>query len=638
METNNPEVVDTSNEVTLIGFASLPADTFADGPESGKDVDSTRTGPFPGQPVGGWSGVQFADNDSYWFIVDSLFGSNSDTLARIYKVDPNFAGTEGGDGSVEVEEFIILRDPNKLIPFEIRNQNDIQRLLTGTDFDTEPLVIDKNGDLWVGDEYGPYLLHFDSNGVLLEAPMPTPNIPQLNTLNGQDPIIIGHRGASGLLPEHTLEGFRLALEQGADFIETDYVMTKDGVPLVRHEPLLNNTTNILDHSEFSGRETTKIIDGVEITGFFAEDFTLEEIKTLRARQPRPERSDEFDDLSEIPTMAEVIQLVKDFQAETGKQVGIVHELKHNSYFDSIGLNVEEATVRVLLEEDFTNPEQNIIQTFEIAPLIRLDKEIMPEAGIDVPLHQLTGAATENFNPGFSFPYDVVANFSNPHFTAEDARAVYGDLVDIIDLNAETGYGDLLALPEFYQFMITYAEGVNPWNNSILLREGLDEPFDGDGDGNAEIRTQLTGEVFPLIKFAHDAGLLVNVYTLRNEERYLTLNPDSSVQTPQQEAEDLIRLGADGLIGDFPETINIVRDRIVADQVRSPQNPDVEAIDLSDGSLDEGDVAFEAVTTLLNVAGRPFNSGATDPEGIALRKDGTLFISSEGDANNLQRLL
>ncbi|WP_287279809.1 MULTISPECIES: esterase-like activity of phytase family protein [unclassified Okeania] len=152
---------------TLIGFASLPADTFAEGPESGADVDATRTGPFPGQPVGGWSGVQFADANSYWFIVDSLFGGNSDTLARIYKVDPNFAGIEGGDGSVELEDFITLRDPNNLVPFEILNENDPERPLTGTDFDTEALVIDSNGDLWVGDEYGPYLLRFNSNGVLL---------------------------------------------------------------------------------------------------------------------------------------------------------------------------------------------------------------------------------------------------------------------------------------------------------------------------------------------------------------------------------------------------------------------------------------------------------------------------------------
>jgi glycerophosphoryl diester phosphodiesterase len=573
--------------IKLVGFASLPADTFAEGPPAGGNNGNGepisangRTGPFDGQPVQGFSGVQFApgsDGDTFWFLSDNGFGNisnSSDYLLRVYQVDPSFIGTENGDGSVDVQGFVQLSDPNNLIPFEIINEGTEDRLLTGSDFDIESIVVREN-QIWIGDEFGPYLLEFDSNGVLQQAPIPTPNIPTLNTLNGQEPIIIGHRGASGPRPEHTLDGFRLALEQGSDFIETDYVMTKDGVPIVRHEPLLNNTTDILDRPEFSDRETTKVIDGVEYTGFFAEDFTLEEIKTLRAKQPLSVRSDAFDGDYEIPTMAEVIQLVKDYEAETGKKVGIVHELKHNQYFDSIGLNLEEATVRVLVEENFTDPEQNIIQTFQIAPLIRLDQEIMPEAGIDVPLHQLTGAATEDSSPGFSFPYDIVANFSNPDFTEEDAREVYGDLVDIIDLGADTGYGDLLALPEFYEFMATYAEAVNPWKNTILLREGLEEPVDGDGDGEAEIRSQLTGEVFPLIELAHDAGLLVNVYTLRDEERYLTLEADGSVQTPQEEAEDLIQLGADGLIGDFPLTIDQVRDQIVAEEVRSPQNPDLQ---------------------------------------------------------------
>ena len=171
--------IDTAPQPTLTGFASLDADTLAPGPDSGVNgpISPERPGPFPGQPVGGWSGVQFADDNSLWFIVDSLFGGNTDTLLRIYKVDPDFAGFEDGDGSVLLEEeFITLSDPNNLVPFEIRNADDPARPLTGADFDTEALVIDANGDIWVGDEYGPYLLHFDSNGVLLEAPIPTPNI------------------------------------------------------------------------------------------------------------------------------------------------------------------------------------------------------------------------------------------------------------------------------------------------------------------------------------------------------------------------------------------------------------------------------------------------------------------------------
>ena len=171
--------IEAAAQPTLTGFASLDADTLAPGPGSGVNgpISAERPGPFPGQPVGGWSGVQFADDNSLWFIVDSLFGGNTDTLLRVYKVDPDFAGFEDGDGSVLLEEeFITLSDPNNLVPFEIRNADDPARPLTGSDFDTEALVIDANGDIWVGDEYGPYLLHFDSNGVLLEAPIPTPNI------------------------------------------------------------------------------------------------------------------------------------------------------------------------------------------------------------------------------------------------------------------------------------------------------------------------------------------------------------------------------------------------------------------------------------------------------------------------------
>ena len=171
--------IDTAPQPTLSGFASLDADTLAPGPDSGVNgpISDERPGPFPGQPVGGWSGVQFADGDSLWFIVDSLFGGNTDTLLRIYKVDPDFAGFEDGDGNVLLEEeFITFSDSNNLVPFAIQNADDPARPLTGADFDTEALVIDANGDIWVGDEYGPYLLHFDSNGVLLEAPIPTPNI------------------------------------------------------------------------------------------------------------------------------------------------------------------------------------------------------------------------------------------------------------------------------------------------------------------------------------------------------------------------------------------------------------------------------------------------------------------------------
>ncbi|WP_222427206.1 esterase-like activity of phytase family protein, partial [Hyella patelloides] len=240
-----------SMQGSLAGFASLPADTFAEGPTSGADsgdgtpIDANgRMGPFDGQPVQGFSGVQFAPdgNGAFWFLSDNGFGAqtnSADYLLRIYQVDPNFTGElENGDGSVEVQGFVQLSDPNNLIPFDIINENTEDRLLTGGDFDIESFVIDDNGDIWVGEEFGPYVLHFNSDGELVEAPVATPNVTNLNTLNGQDPLVIGHRGASGILPEHTLEAYATAIAQSADFIEPDLVSTSDGVLIARHEPTL----------------------------------------------------------------------------------------------------------------------------------------------------------------------------------------------------------------------------------------------------------------------------------------------------------------------------------------------------------------------------------------------------------------
>jgi hypothetical protein len=142
-------------------------------------------------------------------------------LLRIYRVDPSFRGEGGGDSSVRILDFLQLADPDRKVPFSIVNQNTSDRLLTGADFDVESFVIASDGTIWVGDEFGPYLLHFDATGKLLDAPIPTPNYSPLYTLYGQPPLVIGHRGASGELPEHTLEAYQLAIRRGADFIEPD---------------------------------------------------------------------------------------------------------------------------------------------------------------------------------------------------------------------------------------------------------------------------------------------------------------------------------------------------------------------------------------------------------------------------------
>jgi len=332
-------------DTTLKGFASLPADTFAEGPPAGNGISANgRSGPFPGQPVQGFSGVQFADGDSFWFLSENGFGAknnSADYLLRIHRVDPSFEGAEAtGNGSVARESFIQLRDPDHKIPFEITNEATGDRLLTGADFDVESFVIAADGTIWVGEEFGPFLLHFDATGKLLDAPIATPNPVNLNTLGGKAPIVIGHRGASGELPEHTLESYKLAIERGADFIEPDLVSTKDGVLIARHEPMLGGTTDVASRPEFADRKTKKILDGVEVEDYFASDFTLAEIKTLRAIMPQSFRTQAFNGVFEIPTFQEVIELVKQVEKDTGRKVGIYPETKHPTFHDNLGLSLE----------------------------------------------------------------------------------------------------------------------------------------------------------------------------------------------------------------------------------------------------------------------------------------------------------
>ncbi|MBE9043158.1 esterase-like activity of phytase family protein [Pleurocapsales cyanobacterium LEGE 10410] len=570
----------------LAGFASLPADTFADGPAAGgNDGEGNpisangRTGPFDGQPVQGFSGVQFAPDNTgaFWFLSDNGFGgqeNSTDYLLRIYQVDPNFAGTEDGDGSVEIEDFIQLADPNNLIDFEIINEDSEERLLTGGDFDIESFVIDNNGDIWVGEEFGPYLLHFNADGELLEAPIATPNITNFNTLDGQDPLVIAHRGASGLLPEHTLEAYATAIAQGADFIEPDLVTTKDGILIARHEPMLDDTTNV---AEVFGEErmSTKNLDGSEVTAYFAEDFTLEEIKMLRAVQSRDFRSQEFNDAFEIPTLQEVIELVQETEAETGVQVGIYPETKHPTFFDLQDLSLEESLIETLQETGFTDPNRIFIQSFEFQNLIELQEMLDAESLGDIPLVQLYGRTTEDVDPneGFSVPYDIRYNLEQGNDLAE----IYGqDFLDAIEngLSESTTYRDLDS-PEILQIIANnYAEGAGPWKNNVILREDLEEPVDANDDGEAEITTQLTGEITSFVDDAHAAGLQVHPYTHRNEERYLTLDAEGNPQTPEEEIQQYIEIGFDGFFTDFPGTGVAVVDSLTGEFVQSPQNPDL----------------------------------------------------------------
>ncbi len=190
------------------------------------------------------------------------------------------------------------------------------------------------------------------------------------TLDGKPPIIIAHRGASGYLPEHTLAAYDLAIDLGADYIEPDLVITKDGVLIARHDRYLSTTTNVADHPEYAARKTEKPgHDGAE---WFVEDFTLAELKKLRAVQPRKDRSPEWDGIFEIPTFEEILQLAQSRSADTGRRIGVYPETKHPAALEALGLFFDEELLRLLKMYGYDKASDPVfIQSFEIENLKRL---------------------------------------------------------------------------------------------------------------------------------------------------------------------------------------------------------------------------------------------------------------------------
>lgn len=305
------------------------------------------------------------------------------------------------------------------------------------------------------------------------------------------PIIIAHRGASGYLPEHTLTAYILAIEQGADFIEPDLVATQEGVLIARHEPNLIDTTNVAELPQFAERRRTVMIDGVPQTGFFSHDFTLAEIKTLRARQAIADRNQSYNDQFEIPTLAEILNLVQQVEATTGRKVGIYPETKHPTYFDQLGLSLEEPLIDLLLQTGFTDPLRLFIQSFEVHNLQVELPQLMAQTGLQLPLVQLIDELHLQ-------PYDLTVS--------GDSRT-YGDLLD-----------------QWLDTIATYATAVGLWKGSLIDQQGQQ-----------------------LIQRIHAAGLQVHVYTFRNEARFLT------AADPIAEYHQFLDWGVDGVFADFPDT-------------------------------------------------------------------------------------
>lgn len=325
---------------------------------------------------------------------------------------------------------------------------------------------------------------------------------------GKLPIVIGHRGACGYRPEHTLASYELAIEMGADYIEPDIVATKDGILIARHENDISQTTDVSDRPKFANYRTSKIIDGKEITGWFAEDFTLEELKTLRVKERLPFRNHSFDCQFEIPTLQEIIDLVKKKSSDTGRAIGIYPETKHPTYFDSLNLSLEEPLIEILHANGYTSQNDPIfIQSFEVENLKQLNEMT------DLPLVQLLASSGMQ-------PYDLIMK--------GDSRT-YADLISP---------GKLAKIAE-------YAEAIGPDKRLIV-------PV------NQEEQLQPTTS---LINQAHAVGLLVHTWTFRNENQYLAPDYDGN---PATEYEQFFRLGVDGVFSDFPDTAVTVRYRILSD--------------------------------------------------------------------------
>jgi glycerophosphoryl diester phosphodiesterase len=297
------------------------------------------------------------------------------------------------------------------------------------------------------------------------------------------PIVIGHRGACGYVPEHTLTSYFVAMQDGVDYVEPDLVMTKDGVLVARHENEIGGTTDVAQRPQFAARKATKTIDGTAHTGWFTEDFTLVELKTLRARERIPEvrpGNTRFDGQFQVPTFEEILALVDGVQQQREMnarqlglpapgRIGVYPETKHPTYFQGLGLAMEELLVSTLHRHGYRGANGlAIIQCFEVANLKAMRKHT------ELPIVQLMEAE--------GAPYD---------FIVKGDKRTYRDMIT----------------PEGLAEVATYATAIGPYKLQIIPRNADD----------------TLGTPTSLVKDAHAAGLKLHPYTFRVENQFLPKN-------------------------------------------------------------------------------------------------------------------
>jgi glycerophosphoryl diester phosphodiesterase len=332
----------------------------------------------------------------------------------------------------------------------------------------------------------------------VSAPIP----PEPAPMPASRALVIGHRGASALRPEHTLEAYRKAIEDGADLIEPDLVSTRDGVLVARHENEISGTTDVSSRPEFASRRTTRTIDGERITGWFTEDFSLAELKTLRARERLPElRGTAYDGRFGIPTLEEIVALTADESAKHGRLIGLAPEIKHPTHFSGLGLAMENTLLTALRAHPHTRTAPVVIQSFETANLRALRGRI--ERGGNIQLLQLLGGPNER-------PYDSVA---------AGLATTYGDLMRADGLRA----------------IAAYADAIGPAYRDL-------DPVHG--------RSRLVDE-------AHASGLTVIVYTFRPENHFLGDHAGDGGPSARHDAgsirqiREYLALGIDAFFTDDP---------------------------------------------------------------------------------------
>ncbi|WP_345025879.1 glycerophosphodiester phosphodiesterase, partial [Streptomyces sedi] len=322
------------------------------------------------------------------------------------------------------------------------------------------------------------------------------------------PTVVAHRGASGYRPEHTLGSYQLGLDLGADIIEQDLVPTRDGHLVCRHENDITGTTDVADHPEFADRRATKSIDGVELTGWFTEDFTLAELKTLRATERIPEQRPHntlYDGRWTVPTFDEVLEWAAERGRERGRPVWLYTETKHPSYFRSLGLGLEEPLARLLRRHRLHRANAPIfLQSFEPTSVQRLAELV------DTPGVVLLGAADDR-------PWDFVES---------------GDPRTVADLVTPEGLAEIAG----------YAHGLGPTLDLVIPRAD---------DGSL-------AEPSSLVADAHRAGLLVHPYTLRNENAFLPADFQRGTDPNGYgdvfgAARAYFEAGVDGIFADHPDT-------------------------------------------------------------------------------------